>query len=107
MDNGTILLLVLAAIILPICGLIIGMIVVIGALVRRNANQAGELKTRWAAIAQSHGLTFNAGTALQDPSLTGTIDSQGTWACTGRRACGWMRSMCNSARGSSVMVRAS
>jgi len=74
MDNGTILLLVLAAIILPICGLIIGMIVIIGALGRRNANQAGELKTRWAAIAQNHGLTFNAGTALQDPSLTGTID---------------------------------
>lgn len=74
MDNMTLVLLVVAAIILPICGLVIGLVVVIGALGRRNASQVDDLKTRWAAIAQTDGLTFNAGTALQDPSLTGTID---------------------------------
>ncbi len=77
MDNVTLVLLVLAAIILPLCGLVIGLVVILGALSRRNANQAADLKTRWAAIAQARGLAFNAGTALQDPSLTGTIDGLG------------------------------
>ncbi len=76
MDNLTLLLLVAAAIALPICGLGVGLVVVITALGRRNAAQAGALKTEWAAIAQAHGFAFDPGTALKDPSLSGAIDGQ-------------------------------
>lgn len=76
MDNLTLLLLVAAAIVLPICGLGVGLVVIITALGRRNAAQAGALKTEWAAIARAHGLAFDPGTALKDPSLNGAIDGQ-------------------------------
>lgn len=74
MDDTITSLLIIGALFIPVCLAAIGLVIAFVLLIRRNTKQAGGLKTRWAAIAQTHGLTFNPGTTLADPSLSGTID---------------------------------
>ncbi len=74
MDDTITSLLIIGALFVPICLVAMGLVIALVFLIRRNAKQAGGFKTRWAAIAQTHGLTFNPGTTLEDPSLSGTID---------------------------------
>lgn len=76
MDDTSMLMVVFLAAFIPVCGMAVLGAVGIGFLLWRNARRAGDFKTRWAAIAQAHGLTLDPGNALQDPTLSGTVNGR-------------------------------
>jgi hypothetical protein len=70
------LLFVVAAILVPVCGVLGVLGAVLFFVIRRNVGQAKSLATDWAALAQRQGFTFDPGDLLRSPTLSGLIDGQ-------------------------------